>query len=73
MVGYCIQGSEKIDSQRRSQKAGRLENAIGWYHSHPGYGCWLSEIDVNTQMTTHRGCLAGDFGITLENQVSQMS
>ena len=28
---------------------GRLENAVGWYHSHPGYGCWLSGIDVNTQ------------------------
>jgi len=27
-----------------------LENAIGWYHSHPGYGCWLSGIDVSTQM-----------------------
>ena len=22
---------------------------IGWYHSHPGYGCWLSGIDVQTQ------------------------
>ena len=30
---------------------GRLENAVGWYHSHPGYGCWLSGIDVSTQMT----------------------
>jgi COP9 signalosome complex subunit 5 len=30
---------------------GQLENPIGWYHSHPGYGCWLSGIDVNTQMT----------------------
>ncbi len=28
---------------------GRLENAVGWYHSHPGYGCWLSGIDVDTQ------------------------
>ena len=28
---------------------GRLENVIGWYHSHPGYGCWLSGIDVATQ------------------------
>lgn len=28
---------------------GRPENAIGWYHSHPGYGCWLSGIDVGTQ------------------------
>ncbi|VDO39224.1 unnamed protein product, partial [Onchocerca flexuosa] len=22
---------------------------VGWYHSHPGYGCWLSGIDVSTQ------------------------
>ena len=22
---------------------------VGWYHSHPGYGCWLSGIDVGTQ------------------------
>ena len=29
---------------------GQLENPIGWYHSHPGYGCWLSGIDVSTQM-----------------------
>lgn len=29
---------------------GRLENVVGWYHSHPGYGCWLSGIDVSTQM-----------------------
>ncbi|CCD26549.1 COP9 signalosome catalytic subunit RRI1 NDAI_0H03760 [Naumovozyma dairenensis CBS 421] len=24
-------------------------NIIGWYHSHPGYDCWLSNIDVQTQ------------------------
>jgi COP9 signalosome complex subunit 5 len=22
---------------------------VGWYHSHPSFGCWLSGIDVNTQ------------------------
>ena len=33
------------------QAVGRLENAVGWYHSHPGYGCWLSGIDVGTQST----------------------
>ncbi|KAI1213413.1 Mov34-domain-containing protein [Annulohypoxylon truncatum] len=27
----------------------RQENPVGWYHSHPGYGCWLSGIDVGTQ------------------------
>ena len=35
-------------------QVGRLENAIGWYHSHPGYGCWLSGIDVTTQMTNQQ-------------------
>ena len=34
-----------------SRENGRAENAIGWYHSHPGYGCWLSGIDVDTQLT----------------------
>ena len=36
------------------QTVGRLENAVGWYHSHPGYGCWLSGIDVGTQMTQQK-------------------
>lgn len=44
MVQY-IQGSERVSRQ---------ENAVGWYHSHPGYGCWLSGIDVNTQMTNQK-------------------
>lgn len=25
------------------------DSIVGWYHSHPGYGCWLSGIDVATQ------------------------
>lgn len=39
MVGYL----------QSCREAGKLENAVGWYHSHPGYGCWLSGIDVGTQ------------------------
>lgn len=31
------------------KKVGREEHIVGWYHSHPGYGCWLSGIDVATQ------------------------
>lgn len=27
----------------------RTEMVVGWYHSHPGFGCWLSNVDVNTQ------------------------
>ncbi|XP_078439418.1 COP9 signalosome complex subunit 5-like [Wolffia australiana] len=40
MVDYC----------QTNKQAGRPENLVGWYHSHPGYGCWLSGIDVSTQM-----------------------
>ena len=32
-----------------AKQVGRHENVLGWYHSHPGYGCWLSGIDVSTQ------------------------
>lgn len=41
MVGYL----------QACREQGKLENAVGWYHSHPGYGCWLSGIDVSTQST----------------------
>ncbi|KAJ9473937.1 COP9 signalosome complex subunit 5 [Pseudozyma hubeiensis] len=37
-----------------SREVGRMENVVGWYHSHPGYGCWLSGIDVNTQRTNQQ-------------------
>ncbi|KAJ3284326.1 COP9 signalosome complex subunit 5 [Borealophlyctis nickersoniae] len=39
-----------VEYIEKAKEVGRLENAIGWYHSHPGYGCWLSGIDVSTQM-----------------------
>ncbi|KAJ2903691.1 uncharacterized protein MKZ38_009530 [Zalerion maritima] len=38
-----------VEYLTRGREQGRAENAIGWYHSHPGYGCWLSGIDVGTQ------------------------
>eukprot|EP01034_Spumella_vulgaris_P030266 gene30266-37448_t len=28
---------------------GRPETVVGWYHSHPGFGVWLSDIDQHTQ------------------------
>lgn len=33
-----------------SQRVGKREHICGWYHSHPGYGCWLSGVDVSTQL-----------------------
>ncbi|MEM2146738.1 MAG: Mov34/MPN/PAD-1 family protein [Candidatus Jordarchaeaceae archaeon] len=32
------------------EKEGRGEYIVGWYHSHPGFGCFLSHIDVETQV-----------------------
>lgn len=31
------------------KQTGRKEEVVGWYHSHPGFGCWLSSVDMNTQ------------------------
>ena len=31
------------------KQVGRDQNVVGWYHSHPGFGCWLSGTDVATQ------------------------
>lgn len=36
------------------EASGRKEKVVGWYHSHPGYGCWMSGIDVNTQQLNQR-------------------
>ncbi len=33
---------------------GRMESVVGWYHSHPGFGCWLSSTDVATQSEFER-------------------
>jgi COP9 signalosome complex subunit 5 len=31
-------------------KLQKKEAVVGWYHSHPGYSCYLSGTDVNTQL-----------------------
>uniref|UniRef100_A0AC35TPF2 MPN domain-containing protein n=1 Tax=Rhabditophanes sp. KR3021 TaxID=114890 RepID=A0AC35TPF2_9BILA len=40
---YMVSFTEKCPEVSRKEKI------VGWYHSHPGYGCWLSGIDVETQ------------------------
>jgi COP9 signalosome complex subunit 5 len=39
MTNYTVLGEQTT----------RRDKVVGWYHSHPGYGCWLSGIDVETQ------------------------
>lgn len=36
------------------KQTGRGEMVVGWYHSHPGFGCWLSGVDINTQQSFER-------------------
>ncbi|WRT64537.1 COP9 signalosome complex subunit 5 [Kwoniella shivajii] len=43
-----------VSFQESSREAGKTELLRGWYHSHPGYGCWLSGIDVNTQLNQQK-------------------
>lgn len=33
------------------RQTGRDQMVVGWYHSHPGFGCWLSSVDINTQQS----------------------
>lgn len=33
------------------KQTGRPESVVGWYHSHPGFGCWFSGTDMNTQQS----------------------
>ena len=49
-VNAQAQGYEyMVEYTTQSKQVGRMEHVVGWYHSHPGYGCWLSGIDVATQ------------------------
>jgi 26S proteasome regulatory subunit N11 len=43
------------------KQTGRPEMVVGWYHSHPGFGCWMSGVDINTQQVRghHPSTLAG--------------
>ena len=45
----CILSSEKLAGVADDIIKGRLEGRIvGWYHSHPSYGIFMSETDLNT-------------------------
>lgn len=39
----------QMDMLTMLTQTGRPEMVVGWYHSHPGFGCWLSSTDIQTQ------------------------
>ena len=41
----------KIQAKPCLSLPSRPETVVGWYHSHPGFGCWLSSVDINTQQS----------------------
>ena len=43
-----------IEYIQSCEAVSRHDHVLGWYHSHPGYGCWLSGIDVETQALNQR-------------------
>ena len=40
-----------VEYVQAHESTGRFEQVVGWYHSHPGYGCWMSGVDCATQIT----------------------
>ncbi len=47
-VKFSDSGFERIMSALDQRKGDYL--LLGWYHSHPGHTCFMSEVDIQTQM-----------------------
>ncbi len=50
-TGVSVEAIDAVYQQQfleALQQTGRHEVVCGWGHSHPGFGCWLSGVDVNT-------------------------
>jgi 26S proteasome regulatory subunit N11 len=52
-TGTSVEAIDENFQQQMTEllkKTGRTEKVIGWYHSHPGFGVWLSNVDINQQL-----------------------
>ncbi|KAI8813672.1 26S proteasome non-ATPase regulatory subunit 14 [Cladochytrium replicatum] len=53
-TGVSVEAIDDVFQTNMAEKlkqTGRPEIVVGWYHSHPGFGCWLSSVDINTQQS----------------------
>uniref|UniRef100_A0A6B2LB90 MPN domain-containing protein n=1 Tax=Arcella intermedia TaxID=1963864 RepID=A0A6B2LB90_9EUKA len=53
-TGVSVEAVDPVFQQKMLdmlKQTNRPEMVVGWYHSHPGFGCWLSGVDVNTQQS----------------------
>jgi len=67
--------SVKFDPSNMSQlfdaidRLNDSETVTGWYHSHPGFGCFMSETDVRT----HLGAFGdGRFAVVIDPQCKEI-
>ena len=54
MVQYIDEMYNHNDNDHGRDYKGVKLNVVGWFHSHPGYDCWLSNIDIQTQDLNQR-------------------
>ncbi len=62
VTGALLSSADRVrfDSKSYSELFSELDSSgfdyviVGWYHSHPGYGCFMSQIDENTQAASFR-------------------
>lgn len=53
-TGVSVEAVDPVYQQQfldALRQTGRNELVVGWAHSHPGFGCWLSGVDINTQQS----------------------
>jgi 26S proteasome regulatory subunit N11 len=53
-TGVSVEAVDHVfqtDMLEMLRQTNRPQMVVGWYHSHPGFGCWLSSVDVNTQQS----------------------
>lgn len=56
-TGVSVESVDEVFQTRMTEmlkQTGRDQIVVGWYHSHPGFGCWLSSVDINTQQSFER-------------------
>ncbi|MDD1770396.1 MAG: Mov34/MPN/PAD-1 family protein [Methanomassiliicoccales archaeon] len=62
VTGALLSSSDRVrfDSDSYSELFSELDSSgfdyviVGWYHSHPGYGCFMSQTDLKTQLASFR-------------------
>jgi 26S proteasome regulatory subunit N11 len=63
-TGVSVEAVDPVyqtDMMAMLEQTQRKEVVVGWYHSHPGFGVWMSQVDIGTQASfekLHPRCVA---------------